>query len=125
MLTAWSDVIGVGSEHRLTLADVIEIATKTAAGFNSNDPEHPELCAAVQAAVYAVTGKRGQQADAKLLGLWLQRRKSRVIEGMRFANQPNPKGASTWWIEDVVKKQSQPGSPGAEASSSGGKKPRF
>ena len=28
MLTAWSDVFGVGSEHRLTLADVIETATK-------------------------------------------------------------------------------------------------
>jgi hypothetical protein len=124
MLSAWSDAIGVGSEHRLTLADVIEMATKTMAGFNSNDPEHPELYAAVQAAAYAVTGKRGQQADAKLLGLWLQRRKGRVVDGMRFANQPNPKGASTWWIESVVKQQSQP-APGTEGPSSGGKKPRF
>src|SRR5713101_7893928 len=63
MLTAWRDAIGVESEHRLTLADVIEMAAKTVAGFNSNDPDYPELFAAVQAAAYAVTGKRGQQAD--------------------------------------------------------------
>ena len=78
----------------------------------------------MQAGAYAVTGKRGQQADPKLLGLWLQRRKGRVVDGKRFANQPNPKGASTWWIENVAKQQSQPPS-GGKGPSSGGKKPRF
>ena len=78
----------------------------------------------MQAAAYAVTGKRSQQADAKLLGLWLQRRKGRVIEGMRFANQANPKGASTWWIENVSKQQSQPGA-GCGGTIKRRKKPRF
>jgi hypothetical protein len=31
----------------------------------------------------------------------MQRRKGRVIDGLRFAAVSNPKGGSKWWIEDV------------------------
>jgi hypothetical protein len=100
MLNAWADSIGIGHEHRSTLASVIETANKMTVGIEP-EPEKPELFAAVQAAAFAVTLKRGLKPDAKLLGLWMQRRKGRVIDGKRFAVKSNPKGGSTWWIEQV------------------------
>ena len=102
MLTAWGDTIGIGSGARVPLAAVISLAEKTskANNFSAEEPDNPELLAAVTAAAQAVTGKRGQKADAKLLGLWLRSRKGRVIEGRRFANTTKKDGAE-WWIEKV------------------------
>ena len=92
MLTAWSEAIGIGHEHRLTLANVIEIANKMEpTGYNQETAKHPDLLAAIQA---VATQRRTQQTDAKTLGRWMQRRKGRVIDGLRFAAVSNPKGGS-------------------------------
>ena len=108
MLKVWSDDIGVGFGSRVTLAAVISLAEKTsrANNFSTEEPENPELLGAVTAAAYTVTSRRGQRPDAKLLGLWLRNRKGRVVDGMRFANEPNPKGGSKWWVEKVDGPQS-------------------
>ena len=90
LLMAWSEAIGIGYDHRLTLAKVIEIATETEpAGYPKGTPKHPELLAAIQA---VATQRRTQQTDAKTLGRWMQCRRVRVVNGMRFANVSNPKG---------------------------------
>ena len=96
MLSARSEAIGIGPEHRLTLANVIEIATGTDAGHSQGPPKHPELLAAIRTVAMP---RRAQQPDAKTLGRWMQRR-NRVIDGVRFAAVSNPKGGSKWWIED-------------------------
>jgi putative DNA primase/helicase len=89
-MTAWAAAFGgVGYSRRRTLATVI--ATE---GF-------PDLQAAVAAATFSVTGRRGQEPDAAALGQYLRRHKNRVIDGKRFVTNANPKGGSAWWIEDV------------------------
>jgi putative DNA primase/helicase len=107
MLTAWGDTIGIGSGARVTLAAVISRSEKTskANNFSAEEPDHPELLAAVTAAAYAMTLKRGQKADAKLLSLWLRNRKGRIVDGKRFANVVKKDGAE-WWIEKVDGSQS-------------------
>jgi hypothetical protein len=102
MLTAWGNAIGVGSGARVPLAAVVSLAEKTekANNFSVEEPVHPELLAAVTAAAYAMTLKRGQKPDVKLLGLWLRSRKGRIIDGKRFANAVKKEGAE-WWIEKV------------------------
>jgi hypothetical protein len=104
LLTAWADAIGVGEYHRCTLANVIEMASKsTGTGYSDSqkEPEFPELLGAVTAAAFSITCKRGQQPDAATLGLYLRGRKNRVIDGRRFVTKSNPKGGSVWWIEDI------------------------
>jgi hypothetical protein len=104
LLIAWADAIGVGEYHRCTLANVIEMADKTTGtGYNDSqkEPEFPELHAAVTAAAFSITAKRGQQPDAATLGLYMRGRKNRVVDGRRFVTKSNPKGGSVWWIEDI------------------------
>ncbi|MBR1156813.1 hypothetical protein [Bradyrhizobium sp. JYMT SZCCT0428] len=94
MLEAWADVIGVGSDHRRTLGEVIKTASKSIAG--STEPEHPELYAAVQ----TVAGKK-QKADAASLGRYLQRYKDSVVNFKRFRVNSKDKGGSQWWVEKI------------------------
>jgi putative DNA primase/helicase len=92
MLEAWADAIGVGSQNRCALADVIKLAEKTMPG--SSFPEHPELYEAVQ----TVAGRK-QKADAGSLGRWMQRRIETVVARKRFVVSVKGKGGSQWWIE--------------------------
>ena len=99
ILMAWSEAIGIGHEHRLTLANVIEISTKMEpTSYNQETAKHPDLLAAIQA---VGTQRRTRQVDADTLGRWMRRRKGRVIDGVRFAVVSNLKGGSKWWVEDV------------------------
>jgi putative DNA primase/helicase len=104
MMDAWTKEFGIGSYHRTTVAALIEAAMEVVSGSLTKEPEHPELQAACTAACYATTLRRGPP-DVTSLGIWLRNHKGRVIDGKRFMNQPNPKGASTWWIEEVVTEQ--------------------
>lgn len=107
MLSAWSDVIGVGYKHRSTLASVIETANKIEpAGYNLNQeaPKHPDLLDAIETVVAfstTTTWRRSRQADATALSRWMRSRKGRIVDGLRFAVLPNPKGGSKWWVEEV------------------------
>jgi putative DNA primase/helicase len=50
MLRAWSETIGMGYEHRSTLAGVIEIANgMEPPGYNQEAAKDPDLLAAIQA----------------------------------------------------------------------------
>ena len=98
MLSAWTGAVGVGT--RTTLATIVVMAGEKA-GFADTEPKYPELSVALHAAAFAVTGKRGQLADPTILGLWLRRRKGRVVDGLRFVTESNPKGGSKWWIEQI------------------------
>jgi hypothetical protein len=109
MMDAWIGEFDVGEEHRTTLLNVVEAATKMTTnpmtGFKT-DPEKVELHAACVAACEAMNGRRGH-IDAKYLGLWLRGRKGRVIDGMRIVNNSATKGtgkggSTLWWIEEIV-----------------------
>jgi putative DNA primase/helicase len=82
MLSAWSSVIGIGSETRVLLAEAMKRAK-----------DHPELATAIQMVA-------GPKADSTVLGRWLRGRKC-VSAGLRFANWTNSKGVSRWWVERV------------------------
>ena len=102
MLTAWSEAIGVGPRHRLTLAKVLEIAAQmTPVGYSKEAAKHPDL----QAAVHVVaTRGQSQHTDIKVLGRWMQKRKGRVIDGLCFMVMSNPKGGSKWWVEESTRR---------------------
>lgn len=82
MLQAWSDVIGVGLQHRSTCAEAIE-----AAGGS-------DLLEAMETSTK-------QKLTAGTLGGWLQRRRGTVVDRKRFAVESNKKGKSRWWVEEV------------------------
>jgi putative DNA primase/helicase len=84
MLSAWGDAIGVGSQHRCKLAEVIEAAKG-----------HADLAQTIE----LVAGK--PKANAQSLGLWLRDKRGTVIDGRRFDAFTNKKGGSVWWIEEV------------------------
>jgi hypothetical protein len=85
MLTAWAEAIGVGSDKRLTLVKVIEVAKV-----------HKDLQEAIQ---LVPTKKQG--VDPRSLGLWLRDNRGTVVGNRRFDNYTNSKGGSQWWIEEI------------------------
>lgn len=103
MIEAWGAAIGIGGGSRLKLADVLLKGLEVARQYENSElePTYPELYAALGDVALRSTGKRGLKPDAKMLGRWLQRFKGRVVDGKRFANLPNQKGGSQWWVEKV------------------------
>jgi putative DNA primase/helicase len=98
MISVWADEFDVGYDHRITLSSLIEQAEETMQTFNGFEPKLPELLTILQQITQT---KRGQKLNILTLGRWVRTNKSRIINGMRFANESNPKGGSTWWIEEV------------------------
>ncbi|MCK1607244.1 bifunctional DNA primase/polymerase [Bradyrhizobium sp. 166] len=95
IMLAWKDAVGL-SVHR-TLAQVVTLADHSQSGSF----EHPEL----RDALVTASGKKsGQDADVAGLGVWLRRRKGRVVEGMRFVNEKSKGHAAQWWLEEVRRK---------------------
>jgi hypothetical protein len=94
MLTTWAEAFGTGPEHSVTLAKAVAKAEET--NPKSGTLTYPELSAAIMA---VGTPWRAQQVDLRKLGHWMQRHRGNVVDGMRFANDFNPKGGSKWWIE--------------------------
>ncbi len=98
MISVWADEFDVGYDHRVTLSSLIEQAEETMQTFNGFEPKLPELLTILQQITQT---KRGQKLNILTLGRWVRTNKGRIINGMRFANESNPKGGSTWWIEKV------------------------
>jgi hypothetical protein len=102
MLEAWAGAVGVGTHT--TLSTILKAADEKKFG----EPRYPDLTAALAAAAFTITKKRGQEIDGEILGKWLRGFKGRVVDGKRFENKSNPKGGSKWWIE-IVGYQPPPG----------------
>ena len=103
VLTAWAEEIGIGHHHRMTVAGILEMAAQmVATGYSGESPKYPNLQAAIQ-----TVATRGKYTDAKLLGLWLRRRKGRIVGGKCLHVAANPKGGSKWWIEDVSRQREE------------------
>ncbi len=105
MMEAWQSTMGIGSGGRVKLAAVLVkgAALASKADGSGTEPMYPLLHAALEEVYFRNTGRRGQQPDARMLGLWLRSFKGRIVSGKRFACAQNPKGASEWWLEFVVK----------------------
>jgi putative DNA primase/helicase len=100
LITAWSSTFGLGKDNRLKLSAAVSKGLEMTRpdGLSELEPTYPEFHSFLHAMAQRATGKRGQQPDAAMLGLLLQRRKGQVIDGKRFANLPHKKGAE-WWVE--------------------------
>jgi hypothetical protein len=104
MQEAWAKSIGVGRGRGVKLAAVLFKGAATSRPTEGADlePTHPDLHAALEDVCFRSIGKH-TQPDARILGNWMRRFKMRVVEGRRFACQPNQKGGSVWWLEEVAK----------------------
>jgi putative DNA primase/helicase len=95
MLSVWADVIGIGWEERITLRDVIALASETtSAGMGPPGYRWPAL----RAAVYAILGAR-KDDEARSLGNWVRRFKGRFEDNLRLASKADEKGKAEWWVE--------------------------
>jgi putative DNA primase/helicase len=101
MISTWSAEFEAGYKNRKTLAEVIETAEATSQTFNGVEPNNPELLSILQ---QVTKTRRGQQLNILALGRWLRTNKGKIVGNKRFANKFNPKGGSTWWIEEVIPK---------------------
>jgi hypothetical protein len=102
MLEAWARVIGWSLSNRAKLAEVILRGTSMVNSLvGTPEPKHPDFYAALEAIAFKATGKRGQKPDPRMLGAWLKQFKGRVVNGRRFAQKPNDKGGSEWWVENI------------------------
>ena len=101
MIATWAAEFNVGSSYPKTLAEVIKTAEETSQQTYSGpmQPDHPELLSILQ---QVTETRRGQQLNILALGNWMRANKGKIINGKRFANQANPKGGSTWWLEEVI-----------------------
>jgi len=99
MIAIWATEFRVGFSNRKTLAEVIETAEATSQTIDGIEPDNPELLAILQ---QVTKTRRGQQLNILVLAAFLKANKGKIVGNRRFANQFNPKGGSTWWIEEVV-----------------------
>jgi hypothetical protein len=99
LIMAWTNTFGVGIGSRLKLSAAVSKGLEMSRpdGLSELEPTHPEFYAFLHAMAARSAGPRGQQPDAAMLGLLLQRRKGQVIDGKRFANAPHKRGAE-WWV---------------------------
>jgi putative DNA primase/helicase len=112
LLEAWATVMGREYSNRAKLSDVIlKGSSMTRPGpqhdFNNPvalEPTHPELYTALEALAFRSTGKRGQKPDARLLGNYLRKFKGKIVDGKRFAMEPDPKRGAVWWVEEIKAK---------------------
>jgi hypothetical protein len=99
MINIWLKGLGIGYDHRTTLSSLIDEAEKSM--LNSRglyEPENPELLSILQQVTLT---KRGQKLNPLTLNSWLRKNRGKIIDRKRFASEANPKGASTWWVEQV------------------------
>jgi putative DNA primase/helicase len=103
MISTWADEFEVGYSKRKTLAEVIEVAEECSQQSYSGgtEPNNPELLSILQ---QITKTRRGQQLNILALGRWLRDNKGKIVSNKRFANKSNPKGGSTWWLEEVIHK---------------------
>jgi hypothetical protein len=99
MIAIWAAEFKVGFSNRKTLAEVIEMAEETSQTIDGIEPDNPELLAILQ---QVTKTRRGQQLNILALGNWMRTNKGRIVGNKRFASHTNPKGGSTWWLEEVV-----------------------
>jgi putative DNA primase/helicase len=112
LLEAWAKVMGREYSNRAKLTDVIlkgSSMTRPGPQYDLNnpvalEPTHPELYTALEALAYRSTGKRGQKPDARLLGNYLRKFKGKIVDGKRFAMEPDPKRGAVWWVEEIKAK---------------------
>lgn len=99
LLLEWAAVIGRGRGQRITLSSLIEEATSPGSdgGYSEFDFKWPDL----NAAVMRVASVYNRPPDLTRLGNWMRMHKNRVLEGLRFVQEPNTKGQSKWWVEKV------------------------
>ncbi|MBR1151556.1 bifunctional DNA primase/polymerase [Bradyrhizobium sp. JYMT SZCCT0428] len=97
VVRAWSQIIGIGFERRVTLAH----ATAKAAERDYGDLRHPKFHAALLAAMSMIKGGNsyGSNIDMTTLGRWFKMNKERIVDGHCLMNQSNEKGVATWWVE--------------------------
>ena len=102
-LAGWQADIGVGWEHRRTVAEVLKTIeerdpNKAGEGNYPQGYERPYLYPVLREAVLA-TAFRGH-IDARGFGNCLRRHKSRIVDGMRFAAKADEHGhRAEWWVE--------------------------
>jgi putative DNA primase/helicase len=108
LLEAWATVMGREYSNRAKLSDVIIRGTAVVKNGPTYDgqpapfePTYPELYTALEALAYRSTGKRGQKPDARLLGNYLRKFKGKIVDGKRFAMEPDPKRGAVWWVEEI------------------------
>jgi len=99
LLLEWASVIGRGRGQRVTLSSLIEEATSpgSGGGYSEFDFKWPDL----NAAVMRVASVYNRPPDLTRLGNWMRMHKNRVLDGLRFVQEPNAKGSSKWWVERV------------------------
>jgi putative DNA primase/helicase len=102
MMEAWAEAIGIGSGSRVKLSAVLDKGAAMSRPHEGADlePDHPDLHAALTDIYRRGTGKTGLP-DGRMLGKWLQRFRSRIINDKRFMRQPSEKHGSEWWVERV------------------------
>jgi putative DNA primase/helicase len=84
----------MGFENRMSVAQIIQIADKTAPGANGFQSTHPGL----KEALATVAGQRGT-IDPRELGKWLGRHKGRIARGVRLEGRSDEHGhAARWWL---------------------------
>ena len=110
LLAAWQGSIGTGYDTRKPLREVIELATAKAYNDGTGPVKMiwPDLAAAV-----AATGQGGKPIEPESFGKWMRSNKDRIVGDLHFTNEPDPKGAATWWVVDA---KDEKGKPGPEAA---------
>jgi hypothetical protein len=76
LLTAWVRVIGTGYANRMELKTVVEMANE----MSGTEFKHLDLHSAVR----AVMSDKRKPLDSFDLGKWMQKKRERVVDGMRF-----------------------------------------
>jgi hypothetical protein len=87
VLQAWSDVLGIGREHRVSMRELLRLATE-------------DLRNALLAAVQS-EDKNKKYLEAASLGYWARKYKGRVVSGLRLVSETDRKGVARWWVESV------------------------
>jgi putative DNA primase/helicase len=101
LLTAWANDIGIGLDHKCTMAKAVHTANETTQikAF-SGSPTHPELFDAMTA-IARKYGSFDSAIDNEVLGKWLLNNKLKAENGLRFANVASKKGAQ-WYVEHLL-----------------------
>lgn len=103
LLNAWSQDHGVGAGSNVSLAVIIEKSMKMErmGGNETGEFKHPELNAAVRAAVLAIAGSSpSSKIDPPRFGQYCKANKGRIVDGLFLANKPSSRGgAATWWVD--------------------------
>ena len=93
VLSMWSEVMGVGEQHGLTLQEFVQ-------RINETDNEGRQLrWPALHSAVKAAAGRQGR-VDVRQLSYWARGKKDRVVGGLRLRGKTDSRHITKWWIEN-------------------------